>query len=245
MIIESVRFYEPVSDNEWPFYLPPIRQIAQAGLSFKNPVTFIVGDNGSGKSTLIEGIAEAYGLDVRGGHGGRKYAIAKDDKNVLGKYLKLDLTSTGYRTKAQHSQGFFLRSETAMGVFEYMSSAGVSGYGSKDISEVSHGEGYIQVLLGRFEKQGLYLLDEPEAALSFTSCLALMKQLRKVVKNGSQVICATHSPIITALSEAEILELNDSGIKRKKWSELDLIKHWQRYINNPEHYLKDLDKWVK
>lgn len=243
MIIDSIRFYEDVPNKgKWPFYLPPIKQIAQSGLVFNRPITFIVGENGSGKSTLVEGIAEAYGLDVRGGHGGRKYAVTKDDKNILGKYLKLDLTTTGHRTKAQRSQGFFLRSETAMGVFEYMSKVGVSGYGDRDIAEVSHGEGYIQVLLGRFQKQGLYLLDEPEAALSFTSCLALMKQLRQVVKNGSQVICATHSPIITALPEAAILEVNDSGITSKKWAELDLIKHWQRYMVNPEHYIKDLDK---
>ena len=241
MIVDNIRFYEPVPENEWPFFLPPIRQIIKSGLRFRKPITFIVGENGTGKSTLIEGIAEAYGLDVRGGHGGRMYAPPKDDKNILGKHLKLDLTSTGFRTKAQNAQGFFLRSETAKGVFEYMSDYGVGGYGDKDISEVSHGEGYVQVLLGRFVKQGLYLLDEPEAALSFTSCLVLMKRLKLIVENGSQVICATHSPLITALPEADIFEITDYGITSVKWSELELVKHWQRFMSSPDHYLKDLE----
>jgi predicted ATPase len=95
-------------------------------------------------------------------------------------------------------------------------------------------------LLGRFKGQGLYLLDEPEAALSFNSCLALMKQLKEVVQTGSQVICATHSPIIAALPNANILEVSDHGIQKKKWAELELVQNWQRYMNNPETYIKDL-----
>jgi predicted ATPase len=240
MIIDSLRLFKPVPEDEWPFYLPPVRQIVESSLSFTKPVTFIVGENGSGKSTIIEAIAEAYGLDVRGGHGGRKYAVAAP-QSPLGKVLKLDLTSTGQRVKHKRAQGFFLRSETAMGVFEYMSDMGVPGYGGKHLSEVSHGEGYLQVLLGRFEGQGLYLLDEPEAALSFTTCLALMEQLSNVVKNGSQVICATHSPIITALPRADILEFGKRGIQNKQWSELDLVKQWQRYMASPEYYIKDLE----
>lgn len=241
MIIENLRFYEPVPTATWPFYLPPIRQIAEEGLRFTAPITFIVGENGAGKSTLVEAIAEAYGLDVRGGHGGRKYAVTGPPKSPLGERLKLDLTATGYRTKLKEAQGFFLRSETAMGVLEYMSDGGVTGYGAKRIATVSHGEGYIQVLLGRFKAQGLYLLDEPEAALSFNASLALMEQLKRVIQNGSQVICATHSPIITALPEADIFEVGEHGIAKRQWADLEIVKHWKRYMSNPEVYLKDLD----
>lgn len=240
MILDSLRFYEPLPHDTWPFFLPPIRHIEQHGLRFAKPITFIVGENGSGKSTLVEAIAKAYGLDVRGGHGGRRYAATDNEDNNLAKQLRLDLTSTGYRTKMKHAQGFFLRSETAKGVFEYMSNAEVPGYGDKHLAEVSHGEGYIQVLLGRFNRLGLYLLDEPEAALSFTSSLALMEQLKLVVENGSQVICATHSPIITALPGAEIFEFSEDGISKKSWADLQLVQHWQRYMNNPEIYLKDM-----
>ncbi len=182
--MSGLRFYETPPET-WPFFLPPVRHIAAHGLSFDAPITFIVGENGSGKSTVVEAIAESYGLDVRGGHGGRKYSSMSEQKSPLGEHLRLDMTSSGMRAKARRSQGFFLRSESAMGMFEFMSDWGVPGYGWKHLSQVSHGEGYIQVMKGRFKDVGLYLLDEPEAALSFTSCLALVKQLREVVQNGS------------------------------------------------------------
>jgi predicted ATPase len=240
MIINSLRFYGAAPNIKWPFYLPTVRSLVEDGLQFTKPITFIVGENGSGKSTIVEAIAESYGLDVRGGHGGRKYGLATSSKSPLGELLKLDLTSIGQKTKSKQAQGFFLRSETAKGVFEYMSDYGVPGYGDKHIAEVSHGEGYYQVLLGRFKDQGLYLLDEPEAALSFHSSLVLMKQLKQVVENGSQVICATHSPIITAMPDADIIEVGEHGIRRKKWSNLELIQHWQRYMSNPTTYIEDL-----
>src|ERR1044072_396795 len=98
MILDSLRLHEPIPDS-WPFYLPPVRHIGRHGLHFDKPITFIVGENGSGKSTLVEGIAEAYGLDVRGGHGGRKYAPSGPPKSPLGTYLKLDLPTTGTTTR--------------------------------------------------------------------------------------------------------------------------------------------------
>ncbi|HSH18518.1 MAG TPA: AAA family ATPase [Candidatus Saccharimonadales bacterium] len=241
MILQGLRLYDPIPADTWPFYVPAVRHIVQHGLTFKKPITFIVGENGSGKSTVVEAIAETYGLDVRGGHGGRKYGASNFQKGPLSERLRLDLTASGYRTKYKGAQGFFLRSETAMGVFEYMSSMEVPGYGPRHLGRVSHGEGYIQVLLGRFKDKGLYLLDEPEAALSFTSCLALMKQLHTVVQSGAQVICATHSPIITALPGADILEFNQQGVELKRWAELDLVQHWQRYMAHPDTYLKDLN----
>jgi predicted ATPase len=241
MLLNGLRFYEQPPLDEWPFYLPAIRQIIEHGLAFSSPLTFIVGENGAGKSTLVEAIAEAYGLDVRGGHGGRQYASPNAGKSPLSNHLKLELTPMGYRTKSKNAQGFFLRSETAMGVFEYMSNRGVEGYGNNHLGEISHGEGYIQVFLAdRFQKRGLYLLDEPEAPLSFNSCLLLAEQLRRIVQQGSQVICATHSPIITALPSADILEISEQGIHKKKWQELELTQHWQRFMGHPAVYLNNL-----
>ena len=116
-------------------------------MRFTTPVTFLVGENGSGKSTLVEAIAEAYGLDVRGGHAGRKYASTVA-KGPLGKHLKLDSTALGsiIVRRLRKTKGFFLRAETAYSVFEFMSDYGVEGYGEKHLSEVSHGEGFLQVL---------------------------------------------------------------------------------------------------
>lgn len=237
VIIERLRFYEAAPGGVWPFTLPAVQQIACSSLTFTNPLTLIVGENGVGKSTLVEAIAEAYGLDVRGGHGGRRYAAPDAGRSTLGSKLKLDLTPTGRAAKAKGAQGFFLRAETAMGVFEYMSDHGVAGYGKRNLREVSHGEGYLQVLSGRFKKQGLYLLDEPEAGLSFHSQLALIEVLRQVVASGSQVICATHSPVVAATPGASILEINDHGISPREWAELQLVQDWRRFLAVPRKYL--------
>lgn len=236
MIIESLRIKSEVSIDVWPFYLAPVRQLIKSGLSFNNPITFLVGENGTGKSTIVEAIAEAYGLDMRGGHGGRKYGSASRHKSPLGETMTLDMSHLGNRMKLKRSQGFFLRSETALSVFEHMSNYGVEGYGSKHLGKVSHGEGYIQVLQGRFNRQGLYLLDEPEAALSFSAQLVLMKHLQELVANGSQVICATHSPILSATPGSAIFELNDNGIYEASWKELQLTQHWQRFMAKPEFF---------
>lgn len=236
MIVESLRVKSGVSVGAWPFFLPPVRQLIQNGLDFSNPITFLVGENGIGKSTIVEAIAEAYGLDVRGGHGGRKYGSASLHKSPLGEAITLDMSHLGNKMKLKRSQGFFLRSETALSVFEHMSNYGVEGYGSKHLGKVSHGEGYIQVLQGRFKRQGLYLLDEPEAALSFSAQLVLMKHLQELVANGSQVVCATHSPILSATPGSAIFELNNDGIHETSWKELQLTQHWQRFMVKPEFY---------
>lgn len=210
--------------------------MAADGLSFVRPVTFLIGENGSGKSTIIEALAEAYGLDVRGGHGGRRYNNAPP-KGLLGQALQLDLTRRGTRGRGR---SFFLRAETALGVFEFMSDYGVAGYGDKHLAKISHGEGFMQVIDGRFSEPGLYLMDEPEAALSFTSCLQLVSALDNLARVGGQVICATHSPLISAIPGAQILELTQDGIQSRKWEETAMVDHWRRYLADPRSYLKHL-----
>jgi len=125
-------------------------------------------------------------------------------------------------------------------MLEFMSKVGVKGYGNNDFSKISHGEGYVQVAASKLQSGGLLLLDEPEAALSFTSSLALIQELQKAIKNGSQIICATHSPIISAFPGADIYELSSDGIQKKEWAELDLVQHWQRFMALPDSYLNDL-----
>jgi len=206
------------------------------GLRFHGPITILVGENGSGKSTIIEAIAEAYGLDVRGGHGGRRYASSVP-KGSLGSALTLKLTKTGQSTRRRNAPGFFLRTETALGVFEFMSSVGIPGYGDRHLANVSHGESYLQVLESRFNQPGLYLLDEPEAGLSFTSCLQLMQTLQELPGVGGQVILATHSPLLAAIPGASILELGPSGISSTTWTKLELVDSWRRFMENPDFYL--------
>ncbi|WP_447005866.1 AAA family ATPase [Saccharothrix isguenensis] len=116
--------------------------------------------------------------------------------------------------------------------------SGMRGYWEEDTSEMSHGEGFLTVLANMFREPGFYLMDEPEAALSFTSCLRLVNLLHDLGESGAQVICATHSPILAATPGADIIEVGDHGFRRTKWEDLALVNHWRRYMNNPAAYLR-------
>lgn len=241
MIVAGVSRRAVPPDEEplrgWPFTLPPVAQILSDGLTFDQPVTFLVGENGSGKSTIIEAIAEAYGVDVRGGHSGRRYASALEP-SPLGKELRLERTKVGRQMIGRKARGYFLRAETAYGFFEYVTENRV--YGDHDLMSMSHGESFLTVFDIRFDQQGLYLMDEPESALSFTSCLRLLALLDQLRHNGSQVICATHSPLLASLPDAQILELGDHGARPVSWEKLELVDHWRRFLHRPDAYLKHL-----
>jgi predicted ATPase len=224
--------------RRWPFSIPCVASLARDGLRLTRPVTFLVGENGSGKSTVIEAIAEAFGLDARGGRAGRKYGNDRE-KTPLGEALRLDLTRDGARMKAgprAKRKGYFLRAETTFGFAEVVS--GLPGYWQEDLTQRSHGEGFFVILRSMFTEPGLYLMDEPEAALSFASCLQLVALMYELGQTGAQVICATHSPILAATPGADIIELGDYGLRRSAWDELDLVDHWRRYLNNPAAYLR-------
>lgn len=241
MIVTKARVSDAIeTPSGWPFTLEPVVQLRSEGIVFDRPVTFFVGENGSGKSTIVEAIAEAYGADVRGGHIGRKQNN-KPDKGELGAALRLDYAK-GSEKQLRRPKGFFLRAETAHGVFEFMSQykTTLEMYGGEHLLEVSHGESFLQVFEARFKEPGLYLLDEPEAALSFSSCLSLMAVLSDVVARGGQVICATHSPLLSSLPGAAIFELTTAGLQRTEWSDLALVQHWRDYLAEPERYLRHL-----
>jgi predicted ATPase len=108
------------------------------------------------------------------------------------------------------------------------------------LHELSHGESFLQVLAQHFHGPGFYLLDEPESALSFSSCLALIEVLHRLVREGAQVLCATHSPLLTALPDATILQLDDRGYTPVRWQDLTLLGHWRRYLTDPQSYLRHL-----
>lgn len=226
--------------SAWPYTVPCVVDLIDNGLALTQPVTFLVGENGSGKSTLVEAIAEAYGLDARGGRAGRKYTNDRP-KTPLGERLRLDLTEEGARMLSgsrRKKKGYFLRAETAFGFMEVVS--GMLGYWEEDTSVMSHGEGFLTVFDNMFREPGLYVMDEPETALSFTSCLRLVKVMHDLGQSGAQVICATHSPILAATPDADIVEIGEHGCRRAKWDELDVVDHWRRYLDNPQSYLRHL-----
>lgn len=242
MLIHSVSrnpLAGPYNPAQWPFALPPIRQILDEGLCFIRPVTFLVGENGSGKSTVLEAIAEAQGVDARGGSVGRRYAPASP-KSDLARQLTIELTAHGTKTIGRRARGYFLRAETAHGYFQFVERQHVAGFGDRSLLEQSHGESFWQLFEHKFSRPGLYLMDEPESALSFSSCLRLVGLIQSLAAAGSQVICATHSPLLAAFPQAHIIEVGDHGLRTREWAALELVDHWRRYLTAPDAYLRHI-----
>ncbi|MDQ1293044.1 MAG: hypothetical protein QG608_925 [Actinomycetota bacterium] len=228
--------------ERWPFTVPAVEHVLDEGLRFTAPVTILVGENGSGKSTLVEGIAERFGLVATGGKAGTKYASnPTGERTALGQILHLDTTTTGARMLSGPRRGrraFFLRAETAHRLTERL--GGCPGYWEENTSTMSHGEAYGTVFDAMMTDPGFYVLDEPESALSFSACLGLISRMLDQAARGGQVLCATHSPVLAACPDADILELGDHGIHRTTWTDLELVNHWRRFLSTPQTYLRHL-----
>ncbi|MFI1013402.1 AAA family ATPase [Streptomyces sp. NPDC020965] len=227
--------------GQWPFTVPAVTQLLDEDLVFARPVTFLVGDNGSGKSTLVEAIAESFKLDAYGGRLARVHGRPDPTKTSLGEVLRADTTRAGARMLSgprKSKKGFFLRAETAFDMTEKL--GGVPGYWEEDTSAMSHGEGFLTMFRAMFAVPGFYVMDEPEAALSFTSCLQLVGLMHQLGESGAQVVCATHSPILASTPGADIIETGPDGFHRTKWEDLELVDHWRRYMSAPTAYLRHI-----
>ncbi|GAA2205955.1 AAA family ATPase [Nonomuraea monospora] len=236
MLLQRLRV--PRLPSDWSAGLPAVRHLHTHGLSFDRQVTFLVGQNGSGKSTLVEAIADVCGINAEGGKAGTRYA-STGEPSPLGAALDAELTVTGLgllRGPRRRRRGFFFRAETLFNLGQRVS--GLPGYWAGNLAEQSHGEGFFTVLDRMLAGPGLYLLDEPEAALSFQSCLRLVGLLHQVAREGGQIICATHSPILSALPGAQIVELGEDGIRSTEWDELEVVDHWRRFLAKPDFYLR-------
>ncbi len=232
---------QPTDFRSWPFTVPCVAELVARGLEFTRPVTFLFGDNGSGKSTLVEAIAEGFKLDSHGGRAAAKTGRPNPVKTALGAVLRLETTASGARMLGGarlKKKGFFLRAETAFSMTENL--GGVPGYWEENTAEMSHGESFLTVFGSMFRDPGFYVMDEPEAALSFTSCLQLVALMYQLGQSGAQVVCATHSPILAATPGAEIIEVGEHGLRRVDWADLELIDHWRRYLEHPSAYLRHL-----
>ncbi|GAA4380984.1 AAA family ATPase [Nocardioides caricicola] len=214
-------------DGAWPLTIPAVSQLVRDGLELSPFVTFLVGENGSGKSTIVEAVAAAYGLSPEGGSAQGHYSTRATESPLAGA-LRLR------RGIGAARWGFFLRAETMHGWYTYSESTG----GGPKFHEMSHGESFLEVLRTRFDSPGFYCLDEPEAALSFSSTLALIGTLGRIVDAGGQVLCATHSPVLAAMTGATILEVGEWGLRRTSWEDLELVQHWKAYLDAPGRYLR-------
>lgn len=203
---------EVPSFQRFPFNLPVIRDLESLALHPK--VTYIVGENGMGKSTLLEGIAVAAGFNPEGGTSNFNFAT-KETHSELDDYIRI------IRNANRHKDGFFLRAETfynlATTIDELDKEQGgiplIDSYGGKSLHEQSHGESFFAAFMNRFSGEGLYILDEPEAALSPLRQLSMLARINDLIESDSQFIIATHSPIIMAHPDSTILELTNSGIR--------------------------------
>jgi predicted ATPase len=223
----------------WPFTIPAVRQLAdEGGFDVPPGVTVLVGENDSGKSTLVEAFAAVYPR-----HG----AETSSPLSVTGPGISDEDSPLRWHLKARTHRlaapgGFFLRAEA---MHRYLSqidgnAAERRAWGDERMQHRSHGESFMSVLRHRFSDRGVYFLDEPEAALSFQSSLALLVVLDALRNEGSQAIVATHSPLIAALPGATTIELGDWGMRRTAWADLDLVQSWRGFLGAPERWLRHL-----
>jgi predicted ATPase len=221
----------PVDPDCWPATVPAVAQILRDGLEFAAGLTVLVGENGSGKSTLVEMLAEACGLNPQGGSAGSQYVTRKTEPG-LGQRMIIE------REPGRPRWSYFLRADTMHGQYSYLEKN--PGRQPEHFHELSHGEGFLEILRTRVNQAGLYLMDEPDAPLSFTASLSLLALLHDLIQAGSQAIVATHSPIIAAVPGARILELGDWGIRPARWHELEIVTAWRRFMAEPQSYLRYL-----
>lgn len=223
----------PLERRRWPGALAPVSQVLDHGLDL-TPATILVGENGSGKSTLVEAIALAYGLSPEGGSTGARHST-RSSESVLADHLQL------VRNAGATRRGYFLRAETMHGFFTYLEKNPSTSGPDIRFHDMSHGESFLELAVDRFRGGGLWVLDEPESALSFAGCLSLLAVLKDLLAEGSsQVIMSTHSPVLAALPGAQIFEVGPWGLRQKTWSDLDLISNWRSFLDSPERYLRHL-----
>ena len=216
----------------YPFSIPAIRQLDE--LRLDPHVTLFAGENGSGKSTLVEAIAVAAGFNAEGGSRNVTVSTRPSD-SVLHKHLRLVRGTRRPRT------GYFLRAESFFNVATYLEDIpeSVAWYGGR-LHEKSHGESFISLVTNRFGPNGLYILDEPEAALSLRGNLALIRRMHDLVADGSQFIVSTHSPILLGYPGATIYLLSDAGIVETRYEDTEVVELTRSFLDDRDQFLRHL-----
>ncbi|HEY3450865.1 MAG TPA: AAA family ATPase [Myxococcales bacterium] len=226
--------------DAYPFSIPAIRALETLELDPK--VTFFVGENGAGKSTLVEAIAVAAGFNPEGGSKNFRFETRRSESE-LHQALRIA------RGTRRERDGFFLRAESYFNVateidrLDSEPSFGppvIDGFGGVPLHEMSHGESFLALANNRLRGEGLYVFDEPEAALSPGRQLSLLKILWRLSKQGSQFIIATHSPILMAFPGARIYLLDGSGIRTVAYEETEHFQVTRGFLLDRERYFRHL-----
>ena len=242
LYVRAVSLKEPLPEGSWLAELPVVRRLAEEPLAFHKSVTFLVGENGVGKSTIVEALAVALGFNPEGGTKNCNFST-EDSHAELHRYLRVA------RGALRPRDGFFLRAESFYNVASNIDQLDrepgfgpplIDSYGGVSLHRQSHGESFLALAENRFGGRGLYILDEPEAALSPMRLLRLMARMRELVNDQSQFIISTHSPILMAFPDAEVYEITADGMERVGFRD---TAHWQitrRFLENPEKMMKYL-----
>lgn len=211
--------------------LPVVRALARSPLKFKAPITILTGENGAGKSTLVEALA--VGMRFNGEGGSRHTRFASIDESQAVSPLHSSLTLTRARNPRD---GFFLRGESFYNAAGYYAQLGPppSGPPMHDLLKMSHGQSLMALIERRFHTDGLFFLDEPEAGLSVLRQLELMGTLFHLANAGSQIILSTHSPVLMAIPEAEILEITADGIHSRAFEDTEAVRAAQEFVADPQ-----------
>jgi predicted ATPase len=220
------------SFDDFPFSVPSIRELYE--LEFPKPVTFLVGENGSGKSTIIEALAVASGFSEEGGTRNMDF-VERRSQSGLHEYLRL------VRSPRRPGDGFFLRAESFYNVATMIDETGATPwYGGKSLHAQSHGEAFLTLLTEKFVGGGLYILDEPEAALSPARQMAMLARMHELVVDASQFIIATHSPILMAYPNATIYLLGEDEPHVVDYEDTEHYVVMRDFMNHRATMLKEL-----
>lgn len=227
LCVESIN-----SIKEYPYNLPIINDLDT--IKFHPKVTYLIGENGTGKSTLLEAIAIAYGFNAEGGSKNFTFST-RNTHSELWKNFKL---IKGIKSP---KDGFFLRAESFYNLASNIDDLKANeSYGGKSLHKQSHGESFISLIMNRFRGNGIYILDEPEAALSLARQMVLLSRIHDLVKENAQFIITTHSPIVLAYPDSIIYELGDT-IKEVNYEDTETYQIMKSFVNNPKKMLDILE----
>jgi predicted ATPase len=237
-----VRAFRPspgvaVDPDSWPTTVPAAAQLLRRGLELPPGITILVGENGSGKSTVVELLAEAYGLNPQGGSilASSLPARVRETEPGAGEGLFVERGPGGRAAWA-----YFLRADTMHSLYTFLEENRSTRRPPERLHELSHGQGFLEILRTRVNQRGFYLMDEPDSPLSFVASLSLVGLLHDLAREGSQAIVATHSPVVAAVPGAHVLELGEWGIRESRWADLEIVHSWRDFLNDPALHLRYL-----
>ena len=240
--IKAIELSREVPSHSYLAGLPVVRALQERKrLSFSSAATFFLGENGTGKSTLLEAIAVACGFNAEGGT--RNFSFStQETHSELWQYI------TPVRLRRPRD-GYFLRAESFYNAATYIDRLDqetrlgpqlIDQYGGISLHRQSHGESFLSLVQNRFGERGLYILDEPEAALSPTGQMTLLVEMNRLIQTGAQFLVATHSPILPALPGACLLQLSPRGMEEVPYQQAENVRLTRYFLNHPQQMVENL-----